>query len=243
MNILKFLTGLRERGVQLWLDGDKLCCKAPPGVLNAEIRKQMANFKPEIVQYLIDAKANLGTVPRLMAYLRSQGVKLWLEGGDRLNCKAPAGSLSTDIKNQMRDLKPEIIQFLRQANSSFDRKETENEAKLTLGPSARRIWFLEQLGISEPVLHLPFAFSWQGPLKLEELQAAVSDLVNCHLSLRQRIYIENGRPRLEIADNTNNNIQKICIDNSSGEIEEFIDHQIKIFTEKSFSWIEDPAFG
>ncbi|WP_414516568.1 amino acid adenylation domain-containing protein [Nostoc sp. PCC 9305] len=52
MNIYKFLSHLRSLDVKLFLDGEKLRCKAPKGVLTPELQAQIAERKAEILAFL-----------------------------------------------------------------------------------------------------------------------------------------------------------------------------------------------
>jgi thioesterase domain-containing protein len=51
-----FLTELRRRGVLVWIEGDRLRCNAPQGVLTTELRAQLAERKPEILAFLRAAR-------------------------------------------------------------------------------------------------------------------------------------------------------------------------------------------
>ncbi|NEO49170.1 MAG: amino acid adenylation domain-containing protein, partial [Moorea sp. SIO4A3] len=58
MKTLKnFLDNLANQNVKLWLEGERLRCKAPEGALTSELRTQLSNRKQEIITFL--QKANL----------------------------------------------------------------------------------------------------------------------------------------------------------------------------------------
>jgi thioesterase domain-containing protein len=48
----EFLRQLRGQDVRVWLDGDRVRCSAPPGVLTAEHRTELARRRPEILAEL-----------------------------------------------------------------------------------------------------------------------------------------------------------------------------------------------
>ena len=56
------------------------------------------------------------SVSGFLAELRSRDVRLWADG-DRLRCDAPAGVLTPDLRDQLRQRKSEILEFLRTAES------------------------------------------------------------------------------------------------------------------------------
>ena len=55
-------------------------------------------------------------VPALLATLRDRDVQVWADG-ERLRCSAPTGTLSPELRDELRQHKEEILQFLRSAGS------------------------------------------------------------------------------------------------------------------------------
>ncbi|WP_237395520.1 amino acid adenylation domain-containing protein [Okeania sp. KiyG1] len=51
----KFLENLANQNVKLWLEGERLRCKAPEGVLTSELQTQLSNRKQEIITFLQQA--------------------------------------------------------------------------------------------------------------------------------------------------------------------------------------------
>lgn len=56
------------------------------------------------------------TVASLLAELRSRDVQVWVEG-DQLRCNAPAGVLTPDLRDVLRQRKTDMIRFLRSVES------------------------------------------------------------------------------------------------------------------------------
>lgn len=56
-------------------------------------------------------------IPELLADLAVKDIKVWVEG-DRLRCNAPAGALTAESSNQLRERKGEIIAFLNMATAA-----------------------------------------------------------------------------------------------------------------------------
>lgn len=52
MTTPEFLRQLRGQDIRVWLDGDRVRCSAPPGVLTAEHREELARRRPEILAEL-----------------------------------------------------------------------------------------------------------------------------------------------------------------------------------------------
>lgn len=56
------------------------------------------------------------TVASLLAELRSRDIQVWVDG-DQLRCNAPAGVLTPDLRDVLRQRKSDMIHFLRSAES------------------------------------------------------------------------------------------------------------------------------
>jgi len=59
-------------------------------------------------------KTDLMKIPDLLADLAGKDITVWVDG-DRLRCNAPAGALTPEFRDQLRDRKSEIIGFLNMA--------------------------------------------------------------------------------------------------------------------------------
>ncbi|HEY7657132.1 MAG TPA: thioesterase domain-containing protein [Burkholderiales bacterium] len=55
-------------------------------------------------------------VSAFLAELRGRDIQLWAEG-DRLRCNGPAGLLTPDLRDQLQQLKGDILEFLRSAEA------------------------------------------------------------------------------------------------------------------------------
>jgi thioesterase domain-containing protein len=62
-------------------------------------------------------KSDVMRIADLLAGLAGKDIKVWVEG-DRLRCSAPAGALTTEFRDQLRDRKKEIIGFLQMATAT-----------------------------------------------------------------------------------------------------------------------------
>lgn len=77
MNIYSFLSHLRSLDVKLFLDGERLRCKAPKGILTPQLQAQIAERKPEILAFLhkdavsaIEPVSRTGNLPLSFAQAR-----------------------------------------------------------------------------------------------------------------------------------------------------------------------------
>jgi NRPS condensation-like uncharacterized protein len=51
-NIADFLGNLEKQDIKVWVEGDRLRCNAPKGLLTPELRNELANHKSAIISYL-----------------------------------------------------------------------------------------------------------------------------------------------------------------------------------------------
>jgi oxalate---CoA ligase len=68
--------------------------------------------------------ADVMQIPELLADLAVKDIKVWVEG-DRLRCNAPAGALTAEFRDQLRDRKGEIIAFLNMATAAARQQPAE----------------------------------------------------------------------------------------------------------------------
>lgn len=95
-----FLSELRSRDVKVWVEGDRLRCDAPAGVLTPELREQLQQRKHEILQFLRSAET-LVQQQRAIVPLQPGGSRVPVFGvaghnGDVFCYRALAHHLGTD---------------------------------------------------------------------------------------------------------------------------------------------------
>ncbi len=61
--MLRLLADLRERGIRLWLEGDRLRYSAPQGAMTSDLRDQLVAHKSEIIMLLHEAASNKPALP------------------------------------------------------------------------------------------------------------------------------------------------------------------------------------
>ena len=55
MTLAGLVDSLREQGVELWTEGDRLRYSAPKGMMTPALRQQLSERKAELLQYLQSA--------------------------------------------------------------------------------------------------------------------------------------------------------------------------------------------
>ena len=134
----------------------------------------------------------------LLLELSQNKIKLWLEG-DRLRYKAPKDALTPELLAQVKDRKPEIIDFLRTAANSTSTElpqieRIDRSGKLPLSFAQQKFWFLHQFEPESSANNMPVVVKIEGSLKIDALESAVSEVVRRHEVLRTSFPAENGQP-------------------------------------------------
>ncbi|MEW6301938.1 MAG: amino acid adenylation domain-containing protein [Verrucomicrobiota bacterium] len=107
--------------------------------------------------------------PGVLVELRARDVRVWADG-DHLRCDAPAGVLTPDVQEELRQHKREILEFLR--------------APAELSYPQQRLWFLDQVEPGGTAYIMTRAFELRGNLDVPALERAFEALVRRHESLR-----------------------------------------------------------
>jgi len=131
----------------------------------------------------------------LIARLRAAGIKLSAQDG-KIKLKAEKGALTPELKQEITDYKQEIIDLLG-GNSTSDAPElkpADRSKPLPLSFAQQRLWFLDELEPGTPVYNMPFALRVRGELNEQALQAALTELVRQHESLRTVFVATDSEP-------------------------------------------------
>jgi amino acid adenylation domain-containing protein len=119
------------------------------------------------------------TEPALLAELRARDIQVWADG-DQLQCDAPAGMLTPELRERLRQRKNEILDYLR------------GPAELSF--SQQRLWFLDQVDPGGAAYFIAQALELRGTLDVLLLERALGALVSRHSSLRTVFVNVEGRP-------------------------------------------------
>jgi amino acid adenylation domain-containing protein len=119
------------------------------------------------------------TAAAFLADLRTRDIHIRADG-DRLIFDAPAGVLTPELRDRLRQCKDEILALLREpAELSF---------------SQERMWFLDQLHPGAAAYVIAEAIEMRGALEVPLLERALHDLVGRHDALRTVFVNREGRP-------------------------------------------------
>ena len=124
-----------------------------------------------------------------LSQIRNLGVKLWVEG-DLLKLSAPKGSLTAEIKAQLKSRKSEIVTFLKTAEqaASTDAADTiqviVRDQPIPLSFAQERLWFVDQYQPGSSTYNMPVVLKLEGDVKVEILRRCFEALVERHEILR-----------------------------------------------------------
>ena len=118
------------------------------------------------------------TIAPLLAELRSRDIQVWADG-ERLQCNAPAGALTPELRDQLLQRRSEILEFLR------------GPAELSF--SQERLWILDQIEPGGAAYVVAMALEMRGALDVPALERALGALVSRHESLRTVFANTEGR--------------------------------------------------
>ncbi|MEL7038999.1 MAG: condensation domain-containing protein [Cyanobacteria bacterium J06592_8] len=173
--------------------------------------------------------------------LQSLNVQLWIED-DRLKYKAPKGSLTPQLKQELKERKLEVIDFLRQFNQvkKFSLPSIEpiesNQNKFPLSQAQKRLWHLARLAPTAAVYNIPYTLKLVGNLNLSALKATLSKIQQRHNILRTCFPVIEGQPvQFVEAEGT---LPFKIIDASDRDLEELITEEIQapFNLEKEYLW-------
>lgn len=138
-------------------------------------------------------------VADLVDRLLARGIHLRAEG-ERLVCRAPAGALTPDLREEVERHKAALVEMLREAggpgrNGAGIPPAGEN-GPWVLSTAQERFWLMETLSAEAGVYNVPGAFRLEGPLAAEALEEALHDFVERHAVLNVRFEARGGEVRM-----------------------------------------------
>ncbi|MCP4277204.1 MAG: amino acid adenylation domain-containing protein [Gammaproteobacteria bacterium] len=141
----------------------------------------------------------------LIAKISDLGGRLYLDN-DELRLQAPKGSLSDELRAELKIQKQDIIAFLLAAQASVAKQgsaitSADRDQPLPASFSQQRLWFLDELEPGSSTYSMPWSMRLKGELNIAALQAAIDDLVARHESLRTRFASEGAMP-LQVIDSS-----------------------------------------
>ena len=133
-----------------------------------------------------------------ISYLQNLGVKLWIEQ-EQLECYAPKGAMTGELKQNLVERKTEILEFLRevqitQKSVASSIQSVSREQVIPLSFAQQRLWFLEKLALSSNAYNQPLTLNLVGKLDYVALQKSLNEIMARHETLRTTFSEINGTP-------------------------------------------------
>jgi amino acid adenylation domain-containing protein len=137
----------------------------------------------------------LSAAAALLQRLRDLDIRLSVEG-DRLNCSAPKGVLTPELRAELAAGKEEIKALLRSAEqSAAGIPRISREESLPVSHSQQRLWFLRQMDPTNTAYNIPGALRLEGRIDADAFERAIGVLLARHESVRTRFLAVDGQPR------------------------------------------------
>jgi hypothetical protein len=124
----------------------------------------------------------------LLADLRRLDIQLVVEG-ESLQCNAPQGILTEEMRSQITNYKSQLIALLRPAPPLVTQTN-----RTCLSFAQQRLWFLDKLIPQNPFYNIPAALRLTGNLDYAALKRAFNVIVQRHEALRTNFIEVNGQP-------------------------------------------------
>lgn len=129
------------------------------------------------------------TLDQLLPLLAEHNVQLWMEG-ENLRVRAPAGALTTSLREALATHKPALMSLLRdgkpgRSQSRIPLEPVPRDQPLPLSFGQERMWLMDRiLGGGTTTYNVPVAVRLDGPLELDALERAFIAIVERHEVLR-----------------------------------------------------------
>ncbi len=140
------------------------------------------------------------SIPELLQALSELDIRLGVEEG-RLRIDAPKGALTSELREELGQRKPELLALLSQG-SALAESAARDEAilpvprtgSLPLSFAQQRLWLIERMGFGGNAYNTPANIRLQGPLDARALRACLQELLQRHEALRTRVEETDGSP-------------------------------------------------
>ena len=145
----------------------------------------------------------MSAAAELMERLGRLDVRFSLDG-ERLNCNAPKGALTPELRAELGQHKEAIKLLLRQAASAAALSEEipklPRGGPLPVSHSQQRVWFLRQMDPDSTAYNVAGALELIGKLDGDALERAISTIMTRHEIVRSRFVSVDGEPQCFIEE-------------------------------------------
>lgn len=135
----------------------------------------------------------------LIRRLAEKKIKIWLEE-DALKFKAPKGALDAELKNEMIEQKPALIQFLKDQQASQRSIVARPDKSLfPISNAQQRLWFIDQFSsdLEKGAYNIPVGLRINGALNIDALKYAIAQVIENHEVLQTYFVNRQGLPLQE----------------------------------------------
>ncbi|MCP4349674.1 MAG: amino acid adenylation domain-containing protein [Desulfobacterales bacterium] len=144
------------------------------------------------------------TIEDFLSYLDGLDIRLWVEQG-RLRYNAPKGAVSPDLLNQLRERKPELIDYLTGTNIrpgfTYEQiRPVSHDTDLPLSFAQNRLWFLQKLEPDNPSYNIHLGLHIRGHLDIPVMEKSFNEIISRHEILRTTFVMKNETPVQQIQD-------------------------------------------
>ena len=125
-------------------------------------------------------------LPDFLRQLHQLGIQIWRDEEGFLGYRAPEGTLTPILLNELKTRKPELLQFLQSAVTAPATviPQADRTAALPLSFAQERLWFASQYQGNNTGYNMPAALRLQGALDVAALAKSLQTIVERHESLR-----------------------------------------------------------
>lgn len=136
------------------------------------------------------------SLAHLLDELSARGISLDTSG-EKLNVRAPVGSLDDPLRRALRAHKAELLELLRDDRPAAIPKAPRDQP-LPLSFAQQRLWFLDQLDSTKISYNIPTALRMRGRLDVAVMKRVLTQMIQRHEVLRTRFPAPEGTPHQEI---------------------------------------------
>ncbi|MEO0743515.1 MAG: condensation domain-containing protein, partial [Bacteroidota bacterium] len=127
------------------------------------------------------------TATTLLKRLQARNIDVWVDG-DRLRCKAPSGALTPALRQEIGDVREDLVAMLRatqiEVAPAAPQRLVDRTQDFPLSFTQERLWFLQEIDPDGIAYHVPTVLRLEGDLAASKLQASLSHIVARHEILR-----------------------------------------------------------